>query len=199
MSGEAILEAIVSSGEAERARLRAETEARVQEILADAQTAALARTEVARREASAPLAGERARLLHHAKLEALRLIGEARQQLVESALAEARSRLAALRANPGYARLLRRLVEEAVAALGMDEIATHPPTIEADPRDADVLGEIRGELHHKPSITTGLNGWGGVVVRSADGRITVTNTLEARLERALPFLRRDLVTLFEDV
>jgi vacuolar-type H+-ATPase subunit E/Vma4 len=36
------------------------------------------------------------------------------------------------------------------------------------------------------------------VVTSGDGRIVVNNTLEARLERAIPFLRQELVVFIEE-
>jgi vacuolar-type H+-ATPase subunit E/Vma4 len=39
--------------------------------------------------------------------------------------------------------------------------------------------------------------WGGVVAKSEDGCIVIINTLEARLERATPYLRRYLAALFE--
>jgi vacuolar-type H+-ATPase subunit E/Vma4 len=43
-----------------------------------------------------------------------------------------------------------------------------------------------------------LNTWGGLIAASADGRVVVINTLEARLEQALPFLRRHLAAYFEE-
>jgi len=43
-----------------------------------------------------------------------------------------------------------------------------------------------------------LDCWGGLVAKSEDGRIVVINTLEERLERATPFLRRYLAAFFEN-
>lgn len=199
MTAQAILKAIEASGEAALAQLRAEAEERVRDILTEAETAALTRKESARRATLLPLAGERARLLHQANAEALRLVGLARQQLVEAVLTETRSHLARLRTASGYACLLRNLVVEAMTALGAEEVAAHPPILEADARDAPLLHEILDQLHLEWSISSTLESWGGVIVLSSDGRISVTNTLEARLERALPLLRRDLGALLDDV
>ena len=199
MSLEAILVEIEASGEAEAARLRAETEARARQRLADAEQAAAARQDEARRAALLPVPGERARQLHHARLEALRMVGKVRDRLVEAALAETRRRLAGLRAGPDYPLILRCLTEEAIRVLGDEAAGTgSPPSwLEADPRDEALLRRILRDLGLDLAVRPSLEGWGGLVARSGDGRIVATNTLEARLERATPFLRRDLAAFFE--
>jgi len=196
-TGEALLAALDAIGEAEIARRRAEAEARVQQILGEAERAAAARRAAARREAMSPAAGENARLLQQARLEAARLVGEARLRFVEMALAQARRRLAGVRAHPQYPSLLRQWVEEAIQALGPDEIAGASPRWEADPRDAALLQTILRGLGCDSPVTASLKCAGGVVARSGDGQVTVINTLEARLERALPILRRDLAALMD--
>lgn len=199
MSLEAILAEIEASGEAEVVSLRAEAEARARQILNRAERDASARREAARRTALLPVPGERARLLHHAKLEALRAIGEVRDRLMETTLAETRQRLAGLRADPGYPLSLRRLTEEAIRVLGDEAVGTgaSPSWLEADPRDEALLRRILHDLELEAAVKPSLDGWGGLVARSGDGRIVAINTLEARLERATPFLRRDLAAFFE--
>jgi vacuolar-type H+-ATPase subunit E/Vma4 len=39
---------------------------------------------------------------------------------------------------------------------------------------------------------------GGLIAGSIDGQIVVINTVETRLERAIPSLRRNLAALFEE-
>ena len=197
MSAEAILDAIEASGETEIAHLRAGTEARAQQILEEAERKAATIREQARRAALRPAAGERARRLHQAKLEALRSVGEVRTRLVEEALTETRQRLAGLRAEPDYPLILRRLVEEAIHALGDEKSDGSCPVLEIDPHDDGLLRRILDEPGPDLPIVPSLKCCGGVVARSGDGRIVVTNTLETRLERATPFLRRDLAAFFE--
>lgn len=196
MSLEAILAAIEASGENEAAHLRGKAESRAQHILAEAERKASAVREEARRTAFLPASGECARRLHQAKLEALRLVGEVRTWLVETVLAETQQRLARLRAEPDYPLILRRLVVEALSALGDEERNSSQVLLEADPRDEVLLRRILDELDLDLPIVLSLVCWGGVVARSGDGRIVATNTLEARLERATPFLRRDLAAVF---
>jgi len=199
MSLEAILAAIEASGEAEVARLRAETGTRARQILAEAERTATSRRDEARQAVLLAVPGERARQLHHARLEALRTIGEVRNHLVETALAEARLQLANLRADSDYPLILRRLTEEAIRVLGDEAVGTGsaPSWLEADPRDEALLRRILHDLGIDLVIKTSLDCWGGLVARSGDGRIVAVNTLEARLERATPFLRRDLAAFFE--
>lgn len=197
MSLEAILAAIETSGEAEIDRLRSEAESRAQQIQADAERKAAIVREEARRAALWPAAAERARRLHQAKLEALRTVGEIRQQLIETALSETRRRLADLRADPDYARILRRLIAEALGVLGEAELHNGRAMLEIDPRDELPIRHILDDLGVDLQVVSSLHGWGGIVVASGDGRVVVNNTLESRLERATPFLRQDLAAFLE--
>lgn len=201
MSLEAILESIGAAGQADVARLRAETESRVRQTMDGAERAALGRQGEARRAALLPAAGESARLEHQAKLEALRMVGDVRERLVETALAETRRRLARVRADPDYPAILRRLTEEAIGVLGDGERGGEyggRVLLECDPRDESLLRRVLDDLGlPKVPVTPSLDCWGGLAARSRDGRIVATNTLEARLELALPLLRRDLAAFFE--
>lgn len=198
MSLEMILASIESSGEAEINLLRSEVESRAQQALEAAERKAAIAREEARRAALRPAAAERARRLHQAKLEALRTVGEVRQRLIETMLSETRRRLADLRADPDYPLILSRLTTEATAALGEAELRNGHVVLEIDPRDERHFSHLLNELGVNPQIVYSLHGWGGVVVTSGDGRIVVDNTLEARLERATPFLRQDLAAFIEE-
>jgi V/A-type H+-transporting ATPase subunit E len=198
MSLDAILASIESSGGDEIDRLRAETESRAQQILAAAECKAAIAREEARRAALWPAAAERARRLHQAKLEALRTVGEVRHQLIEMAFSGTRQHLAALRADPDYPLVLRRLIVEALDALGEAELHSGHIVLEIDPRDEPYVCPILNELGVNLQAVSSLQSWGGVVVTSGDGRIVVNNTLESRLARATPFLRQHLVAFIEE-
>ncbi len=197
MSLGAILAAIEAAGETEVAQLRIDTESRAQQIRAEAERQAATVREDARRTALLPSSGERARRLHQAKLEALHTIGEVRTQLVEAVLAETRQRLIHVRADSNYRSILRRLIEEVVDALDDAELHNRRAVLEIDPRDEAHVHWILDELGLELQVTPALNCWGGVVIKSGDGRVAVTNTLESRLERATPFLRQDVIAFAE--
>jgi V/A-type H+-transporting ATPase subunit E len=203
MSLEVILEAIETSGEAELRQLQQETETRKQQILAEAEQNAALRQDMSRQTVVSPVAGERARRLHQARLEALQIVASARDQLVASAMEQTRACLMELRRKPLYKHVLQGLIEEAVRALGDDElnlataIPAKPPWLEIDARDEILVRGILLDLDRDLAIKPTLNCWGGVSVHSGDGRIIVTNTLESRLERATPYLRQELAAFFE--
>ena len=198
MSLEVILASIESAGEAEVDELHAEAEARAQQILEGAERKAAIVREEARRAALWPAAAERARRLHQAKLEALRTVGEIRDRLVETTLTETRRCLSELRADPEYPLILRRLIAEAIKALGEAELCSGRVVLEIDPRDERHIYPILNELGVNLQVVSPLQGWGGVVVTSGDGRVVVNNTLESRLQRATPFLCQDLVAFIEE-
>ena len=60
------------------------------------------------------------------------------------------------------------------------------------------IEDISKEINARISISDGLDtGMGGVIVRTADGRIEVDNTFEKRFERFSDTLRADVIkTLF---
>ncbi len=203
MSLETILGLIEASGESQLAQLRQETETRIAQLLEEAKQIAIDREDEARQIALNPVAGERARRLHQARLAALNTVAIAREKLVIATLDQTRSRLMELRNETIYPRVLRGLIVEAIQVLGAEELNyTSPengrqPWLEIDPRDEALVRDVVSDLDLSLAIKSTQNCWGGVSASSGDGRIIVTNTLEARLERALPYLRQELAAFFE--
>jgi V/A-type H+-transporting ATPase subunit E len=124
------------------------------------------------------------------------MIGDVREALVDTALERVRGRLAALRTDPSYPRELRRLVQEALDELSPEGAGS--TSLLADPRDEELLCEALSDLGLGTPVSYELDCQGGLIAMSQDGRIVVTNTLESRLDRATPFLRSHLATLFEE-
>lgn len=196
MSLQAILDNIYASGEAQIAEIEKASQARVGEVLAHARMEARQIEDDASAAASAPAAQERARILHRARLEALRLVGSVREELVDTALCQTREHLANIRTNIAYVEVLPRLAEEALTALDAPTRNEKAVLVVAE-QDQDIIKKVLGELDENLQLSNDLQCWGGLIVRSEDGRVVVINTLEARLERATPFLRGYLASFFE--
>ena len=96
---------------------------------------------------------------------------------------------------------LRQLLQEALAELGPSAAgasATYAGyLVEADPRDRQTLEAILAETGWGLHLSYPLHCWGGVIARTADHRIVAINTLENRLEHAMPSLRRHLAACLE--
>jgi vacuolar-type H+-ATPase subunit E/Vma4 len=192
-----ILERIRDAGNAQVQEIERNAKTRASEILAQAHTEAEEIESEARSRASAPANAERARVIHGAKADALQLLGEVREDLVDGAIARTRERLASLRSDPSYPKVLRSLTEQALAQLAASESA-QKARLQADPRDKDLLQKILADLHMDLPTRYELDAWGGLNASSDDGRVVVINTLEARLERAMGYLRPQLAAYFEE-
>ena len=196
MSREAILAAIEACGRERCEQLRRETATRIVRIEAQAATEAAAARADALAAALAPLAAEEAGRLQQARLEALHLVGQAREEGIEAVLNGARECLAALREQPSYPAVWRRLLHEALQALGQ-EANNGQPLLAIDPRDEPLAREAVAGLERALQLAPTLQTWGGVVVTGHDRRVVVDNTLEARFDRAGPLLRRTIAARLE--
>jgi vacuolar-type H+-ATPase subunit E/Vma4 len=194
----AILEAIRSSGKDQLHEIEERAFHQTREILANAHLDAEQLEDETYTAAVAPAIKERGRLLHHARLEALQIIGNVREKLVDAALERARGHLTDARAKSSYPSILLNLVQEALTELEGSLQESGSAQLEADPRDREILENLLDEAGLALRVNYTLNTWGGVVAKSQDGRVVVINTLEARLERATPYLRRYLAALFEN-
>ena len=198
MSLEAILDAIRDTGDAQVGEIEARTRTQVYEILANARVEAEDTEEEAYNTAFAPAAKERARIIHRARLEAMRIVGEAREALIDMTLERTRGVLAGLRTDRLYPEVLCRLVEEALAELSSSLEHEAKIQLEADQRDRALLESLLRHLVVDLEVSYTKDCWGGLIARSEDGRVVVDNLLETRLERAIPFLRQYLAAWFED-
>jgi V/A-type H+-transporting ATPase subunit E len=196
MSLQVILEKIRASGDVQVQEIEKTTHSQVSRILAQARVEAQQIEEDACADASAPAIAERARILHRARLEALRIVGDVREDLVDTAITHTRERLASLRADLSYPAVLRKLTEEALTELASDSAGK--AQLLTDSRDRSLLKSILDDLKLDLPVSYELTCWGGLIAKSEDSRVVVINTFESRLERATAFLRRHLAALFEE-
>ena len=195
MGLEAILEAIRQSGTDRVRAIEEHARAEVAQVIAQAEREAAAIRQEAREAASVTMAADQARIVHRASLEAMHIVSEAEQQIVEQALDHVRTQLAGLRASADYPDVLRDLLTEALAALQGSLLEGEPAHLSADPRDRALLERILRDLGLEPVVRYELDTWGGVRVTDSEDRVVVDNTLESRLAMATPLLRRYLPRL----
>lgn len=197
MSLLAIKEAIRKSGEAQISEIENSTDLQIQEIMRRARIDVEKIIEEAEVLAVSPAFGERAKTIHHARLRALHKIGNERESLVDAAIDQTRGRLAGVRSDPVYPEVMRRLTRQAIFELQESLEEPWDCELEADPRDQELLESILSDEGFSVRVQYTLKVWGGLIAKSRDNRVVVINTLEARLERASPFLRRYLAAFFE--
>ncbi|MFW5943045.1 MAG: V-type ATP synthase subunit E [Chloroflexota bacterium] len=192
MSLQAILDAIQEASAAEVRAIERQAQAQAEELLQATRPRAEKIRQTHMDRSTRAARRERARIMHHARLESLCATGDARQELIDETLQRAAERLAAMRSHPDYPQLLRRLLQEALQTLetSVDEVAQC--RLRADPRDRQLLDPLLDELGLSLQVDYDLDCWGGVIASSAGERILVINTLDSRFDRAHLFLRRSL-------
>jgi V/A-type H+-transporting ATPase subunit E len=193
-----ILESIRAVGDGQVGEIEAQARIQVYEIMATARMEAEDVEEAAYNAAVAPAAKERARILHRARLDAMHRVGQTREGLIDATLQRAQGILTGLRTDRAYPDVLCRLLEEALRELGGSDVEGERIQLSCDPRDRSRIESLLNHLIVDADVSYNLESWGGLVARSQDGQISVSDTLESRLERAKPILRRYLAAWFEE-
>ncbi len=99
---------------------------------------------------------------------------------------------AADRNGADYAALLRSLLAEAVSVLGSSDVVVHASAQDRDAVQGILSSDYAGaELAPEP-----LGCMGGVRIQSKDGAMTFDNTLDARIERLKPLIRKGIASKF---
>ncbi|MBE7556046.1 MAG: hypothetical protein HS126_33755 [Anaerolineales bacterium] len=212
MSLEHILQALEAEAERQITEIEQAAEAEVKRILSQAQIEAGAVRQKHLAASQALLQVERTRLLNRAKQQASQTVLRGREAVISSALTTTMECLAALSNTNAYPQLLRQLTQEAVDTLGMDE----PLCLHVREQDVELMERIVGEMKLPASVTGDLkevippgqmhfypaeqNGQslGGLAATVAAGRVTLNNTLEARLFRVSNLYRAQIAEIIFD-
>ena len=88
------------------------------------------------------------------------------------------------------------IIEESVSSVGSGEVE-----IECNKNDAELVRRILSDLQNKnPNVQAkvsdhSIDVLGGIKVKSADGTMTFDNTLESRIERLKPLIRKNIAQM----
>jgi V/A-type H+-transporting ATPase subunit E len=161
------------------------------------------------------LEAERTRIIESAKKQAENLkrqiVGSSRlaarnqellmiENAVNNAFEEARKKLAASGGKDSYRTLMASLVEESVPSVGSDGVV-----VECNRNDAELVSKILADLQKKnPRIKAKVSDQhieaiGGIRVKSADGTMTYDNTIDSRIERLKPLIRKNIAQMLRGV
>lgn len=198
MGLEKILNRIHAEGEQQAAGLMHQAEENACALLDQARAEANGIYKAAYREALLPAEGACARLLNEARFEANCLRGDACEQFIEAVLAQLRMRIGRARESIHYPQVMRRLLREVLPATNGRMPLSERVIIEADPRDRILITRLAEEMNLNVEVHYVLECLGGLNACTIDRSMRVVNTLDSRMERALPHLRRVLASQFEE-
>ncbi|HXV46258.1 MAG TPA: V-type ATP synthase subunit E family protein [Nitrososphaera sp.] len=153
------------------------------------------------------LEAERTRIIESAKKQAENLkrqiVGSGRlaarnqellmiENAVNNAFEEARKKLAASGNKDSYMALMTGIIEESVSSVGSGEVV-----IECNKNDAELVRKILADLGNNNAKVSdhSIDVLGGIRVKSADGTMTFDNTLDSRIERLKPLIRKNIAQM----
>ncbi|MGQ0795362.1 MAG: V-type ATP synthase subunit E [Nitrosopumilaceae archaeon] len=113
------------------------------------------------------------------------------EESVEKVFAKAIEKLNDLVRNEDYTKLVTQLLDESVKGLGTSDVI-----IECNSKDKSVVQSILSKFPGATLSSKTINCLGGLVVKSKDGSMSFDNTIDARIERLKPLIRKDIAIRF---
>ena len=125
------------------------------------------------------------------------------ENAVNNAFEEAKKRLQTLSNKDSYKELMKGIVDESISAVGG---GSNEVIIECNKNDAKLVGKIiaSSELQGKNKVRARVSDQyidvpGGIRIKSADGTMTYDNTLDTRIERLKPLIRKNIAQMLRGV
>ena len=115
---------------------------------------------------------------------------------VNDAFEVAKKKLESSAKEKSYSSLINKMLKESISAIGSNEVI-----VECNKRDTDLVkksisGLSKDNIEAKAVLSEkSINVIGGIRMRSADGSMTYDNTLDSRIERLKPLIRKNIVQM----
>ncbi|MHA7733365.1 V-type ATP synthase subunit E [Nitrosopumilus sp. S6] len=113
------------------------------------------------------------------------------EDAVDKVFSKALEQIANADRSGDYSNLIKTMIEEATQILGTSEI-----TVATNAKDKDVVQSTLSQFSGAEMSSDTIDCLGGVVVKSKDGAMTFDNTIDARIERLKPLIRKEIASKF---
>ena len=90
-----------------------------------------------------------------------------------------------------YSKLVESLLDESINALGTSDV-----TVSTNSKDKEIVQGLLSKFSGAKLSSDSIDCLGGVQVKSKDGSMTFTNTIDARIDRIKPLIRKDIANKF---
>ena len=90
-----------------------------------------------------------------------------------------------------YSNLIKTLLDESTKILSTTKVI-----VSTNSKDKDLVQSLLSKYPGAELSSQTINCLGGVVVKSKDGAMTFDNTLDARIQRLKPLIRKEIATKF---
>lgn len=179
MALEAILRALDMKAQADIEAVKAEARERVAEIESEVEREAARTRRQTLKKAEDKIRGEANAIVYSASIKARNELVKAQEEAVGEVFRAAEKRLVSVSEGEGYPGILEALLDECL------EYFSGEVVIGVRGEDREPVERMMADRQVPYRISeTPLDAAGGLTASSADGEITVLNTLESRLEKA---------------
>nr|WP_237087691.1 MULTISPECIES: V-type ATP synthase subunit E [Nitrosopumilus] len=113
------------------------------------------------------------------------------EEAVDKVFSKALDQIANADRSGDYSNLIKTMIEEATQILGTSEI-----TVSTNAKDKDVVQSTLSQFSGAEMSSETIDCLGGIVVKSKDGAMTFDNTIDARIERLKPLIRKEIASKF---
>jgi len=114
------------------------------------------------------------------------LVEESVEKVIDKAIEKLRESV-----QKDYTNLMTQLIDEAITSLGTKDVV-----ITTNARDSKLVKSILKKFKGVALSSDTIECIGGIFVKSKDGSMNFDNTIDARLERLKPVIRKDVATKF---
>ena len=110
---------------------------------------------------------------------------------VDKVFSKALDQIANTDRSGDYSNLIKTLLDEATKILGTTKV-----TVFTNTKDKDVVKSILSKYSGAKLSSETIDCLGGVIIKSKDGTMTFDNTIDARIERFKPLIRKEIASTF---
>ena len=113
------------------------------------------------------------------------------EEAVDKVFSKALDQIANVDRSGDYSNLIKTLLEESTQILGTNEI-----TVFTNAKDKDVVQSALSQFSGSELSSDTIDCLGGIIARSKDGAMKFDNTIDARIKRLKPLIRKEIATKF---
>ena len=113
------------------------------------------------------------------------------EESVDKVFSKALEQIANADRSGDYSNLIKTLLTESTQVLGTSEI-----TVLTNTKDKDVVQSVLSQFPGSELSSETIDCLGGIIAKSKDGAMTFDNTINARIDRLKPLIRKGIAVKF---
>ena len=110
---------------------------------------------------------------------------------VDKVFSKALDQIANVDRSGDYSNLIKTMLDESTKILGTTEV-----TVFTNAKDKDVVQSALSQFSGAQLSSDTIDCLGGIIIKSKDGTMTFDNTIDARIDRLKPLIRKEIASKF---